>query len=570
MKSGICNALLRYLTVCTSSFLLMFCYSSSASSSEAPKEQTKPNILLIVADDMGYSDLGIFGGEINTPNIDALAQDGGVQLTNFHSAPTCSPTRSMLMSGTYNHVAGLGAMAEWLADNQRGKPGYEGYLNERVAPLPSLMKDAGYATFMAGKWHLGMKKDQLPNARGFDESFAMLPGAGNHYSDKGIFPFLPKTPYTENDKPVKLPKDFYSTTFYTDKVISYIDSVQKKGGKPFFGYVAYTAPHWPLQVDEKYSDKYKGKYDVGYDAIQAKRIEKMRKLGLINDDTTIAEGNRCYLDWATLSDEEKKRQARLMEIYAGMVDALDENIGRLIQHLKDTGQFDNTLIVFLSDNGADARPENGLGGENKFLEENYDNRFENLGSGDSFVSYGGAWARVSNTPLSLHKGMTTEGAIRVPAIMHLPKGMRVTGIKDEFVSVMDLLPTFLDLAGGELPNKTYKNHDVVEVKGESVLPYLLQNKTDIHKDDPYGFSVHRRQGLQFNDWKIVRIPAPYSDGNWHLYNLAEDMGETHDLAATKPKVLADMISKWDAFAKETGVIISQEDAKVPNECPAIQ
>ncbi|MBU2979996.1 arylsulfatase [Alteromonas sp. C1M14] len=528
--------------------------------------QKKPNILLIVADDMGYSDLGVFGSEIQTPNLDALAQDGGVQLTNFHSAPTCSPTRSMLMSGTYNHVAGLGAMAEWMADNQRGQPGYEGYLNDRVAPLPALMKDAGYATFMAGKWHLGMKADQLPNARGFEQSFAMLPGAGNHYSDKGLFPFLPKTPYTENDKPATLPENFYSTTFYTDKAINYIDSVTTKGDKPFFGYVAYTAPHWPLQVDKKYSDKYKGKYDIGYEGIQQQRIERMRQLGLLDDNSTVAADNQCYAKWAQLSADERKQQGRLMEIYAGMVQALDENIGRLIQHLKDTGQFDNTLIVFISDNGADARPEEGLGGEKGFLDENYNNQFENLGKGDSFVSYGGAWARVSNTPFSLHKGMTTEGAIRVPAIMHLPAGLGATGIKDEFMSVMDLLPTFMDIAGAPLPGKTYKNKNVVEVKGESVLPYLLDNNTHLHQDDVYGFSVHRRQGLQFNDWKIVRIPPPFSDGQWQLYNLAKDMGETRNLAKSQPAVLTDMVAKWDAFAKETGIVVSQQDARVPSEC----
>src|SRR5210317_978219 len=202
-----------------------------------------PNILLIVADDLGYSDLGSYGGEIQTPHLDQLASDGGITLTNFHAAPTCSPTRSMLMSGTYNHVAGLGAMAEWAADNKRNQPGYEGYLNDRVVALPTLLRDAGYYTFMAGKWHLGMEPNQGPHMRGFDDSFAMLPGAGNHYSDKALNAHLPAIPYRENGLPAKLPKNFYSTAFYTDKTIAYIDKSLKDADKPFFGYIAYTAPH---------------------------------------------------------------------------------------------------------------------------------------------------------------------------------------------------------------------------------------------------------------------------------------------------------------------------------------
>jgi arylsulfatase len=566
LKRCILTRLLKVIALATVTYSAHgFC---GAQPLQAKESVTKPNILLIVADDMGYSDIGSFGSEISTPNLDKLAYDGGSKLTNFHVAPTCSPTRSMLMSGTYNHMAGLGAMAEWVADNQRDKPGYEGYLNDRVAPLPALLKDAGYHTFMAGKWHLGMLDGQGPDTHGFDDSFAMLPGAGDHYSDRGLFPFMATTPYRENGKVAELPENFYSTTFYSDKAIQYIDAAIKDKEQPFFGYLAYTAPHWPLQVDPKYSDKYKGKYSGGYEKIKAARLDKLTELGFIDENSTHGASNACYPQWQQLTSEEQSRQAHMMEIYAGMVDALDENIGRVLQHLKDIGEFDNTLIVFISDNGADARPEQGLAQEAAYVQKTFDNSMQNMGKAGSFVSYGGAWAQVSNTPLSLHKGMVTEGGIRVPAIIHLPKNQRQSENQTltQFASVMDLLPTFVDIAGAELPGSEYKGKKVLPVVGKSILPYLRGEQAFVHKNEMYGFSVHGRQGLQYNQWKLVRLPAPFEQGEWQLFNLDEDLGETHDLAATNPDQLKEMIARWDSFAKDTGVIISDKSLRAPREC----
>jgi arylsulfatase A-like enzyme len=546
--------------------LLLFNSSWLVAAEAEPTLQNRPNILLIVADDLGFSDLGSYGGEIETPNLNKLAEDGGTKFTNFHVAPTCSPTRSMLMSGTYNHRAGLGAMAEWVAENQKDKPGYEGYLNSSVVSLPELLKDAGYRTFMAGKWHLGMEPEQGPDKRGFDESFAMLPGAGNHYSDKGLVPDLPTIPYRENGKTVVLPKDFYSTDFYTNKIIEYIDDSVKSANTPFFGYVAYTSPHWPLQVDKKYSDKYKGRYNNGYASIQSERLKKIEELGLFEGAQGAATGNSCYPDWQQLSIEERARQARMMEVYAGMVDSLDENIGKLIQHLKDIGEYENTFIVFMSDNGADARPERGLGGESDFMQKNYNNKFDNIGAGNSFVSYGGAWAQVGSTPLRLHKGMTTEGGIRAPAIIHFPDGQIRGGIERGFVSVMDLMPTFLNLAKVTHPGTSYKDRDVLPIKGKSILPLLKGSVQRVHQDEVYGFSVHRRQGIQFNDWKIVQLPAPYGNGQWKLYNLHDDPSESIDLSISQPVVMQEMINRWDAFVIETGIIVSSENSRSPGEC----
>jgi arylsulfatase A-like enzyme len=540
--------------------------SSASASVSAPA--SRPNILLIVADDMGYSDLGSFGGEIKTPNLDQLAGEG-TRLVNFHAGPTCSPTRSMIMSGTYNHQAGLGAMAEWTAVNQRGQPGYEGFLNDRVVALPRLLQDAGYYTFMAGKWHLGMEPEQGPQARGFERSFAMLPGAGRHYSQLGLNAHLPIVPYRENGESVTLPDNFYSTEFYTDKAIAYIDESLQKSERPFFGYVAYTAPHWPLQVDPSYSDKYRGRYSAGYESLKRERFERMIEKGIVNSDIKAYPGSGCIIGWDDLSEEERIRQARLMEIYAGMVDALDENIGRLIAHLKAVGEYENTLIVFMSDNGADARPEGGLGGESTFIDANFDNSLENIGSGNSFVSYGVAWAEVGGMPFRLFKGMTTEGGIRVPAIVRLPGKVSEGGaIKGEFLSVLDIMPTFLQTAGVEHPGSSYAGREVLPAVGKSFLPYLNGASDSVHTDDPYGFSVHRRQGLQVNEWKVVRLPKPYGDYNWELYNLDVDPGETTNLATLQPDVLSRMVSRWDEFAQSTGVIVSEESTRTPRECRA--
>lgn len=530
-----------------------------------PMSDKRPNILLLVADDLGYSDLGSFGGEINTPNIDQLA-NSGAKLTNFVAAPTCSPTRAMIMSGTYNHRAGLGAMAEWTAKNQKDKPGYEGYLNDSVVSLPMLLRDSGYSTFIAGKWHLGMKPDQGPDKRGFDKSFVMLPGAGDHFSDRGVHKGLPIVPYRENGKEVDLPDNFYSTEFYTDKAIEYIDSTIAKSN-PFFGYVAYTAPHWPLQVPKKYSDKYLGKYDAGYESIRSQRLKNLVKQGILSPDVVPHSGSVCFDEWSELPEQKQRYQARLMEIYAGMVDALDENIGRIIQHLEDIDELDNTVIVFLSDNGADARPPLGIKLEAEYVAKEYDNKLNNLGKENSFVSYGGPWALVGSTPFRSHKGRPSEGGIKVPAIVRFPSLIKEKTILREFMSVMDLMPTFLDLAGTSHPGVEYKGRKIWPVEGKSLLPYLGGEESVVHSKPLYGFSIHKRQGLQVGDWKIIQL-SEITKPSWELYNLASDPGETENLAHKLPERLQAMISEWEKFT-DTGIIVSGPKARAPNECQKI-
>ncbi|MEH6368459.1 MAG: sulfatase-like hydrolase/transferase, partial [Pseudomonas marincola] len=357
---------------------------------------SQPNILLILADDLGYSDLGAFGGEINTPQLDTLAK-ANLQLTSMYAAPTCSPTRSMLMSGTDHHLAGLGTMAEALMPFQKGHPGYEGYLNQQVHSMPQLLQNGGYDTMMVGKWHLGLTPEQGPAARGFQQSFSMLEGGASHFKPRADEPSkIEQVHYVENGKAVEVPDDFYSTDFYTDKLISYMKNT-RKDGKPFFAYAAYTAPHWPLQAPDAYLDKYKGRYDKGYDSVRTARIEQMKKLGLLPADFTAARpipANPHLPGWEQLTPEQQQAEARKMEIYAAMVDNLDHNIGRLLDYLRESGQYDNTLIVFMSDNGAAGENHSQWYPNGKHT----DNSLANLGRINSEVDYGVRWAEVSAAP----------------------------------------------------------------------------------------------------------------------------------------------------------------------------
>ncbi len=334
--------------------------SACSDQAGAGKTDPRPNILLIIADDLGYSDLGVFGGEISTPNLDALA-GAGRMLTNFHVAPTCSPTRAMLMSGTDAHRAGLGAMNGLWSEQQKGKPGYEGFLNKDIVTFVRLLKEAGYHTYMSGKWQLGYEDGYYPLDRGFEEAFWLKFGGASHFSDmRGITEYGEDAYWGEGREQLQaLPDDFYSSDYFTDKMIEYIEK-NRADGKPFFGYAAYTAPHWPLQAPQEYVDRYEGVYDAGYDGIREKRIERMRAAGLIGAGQTPAPQHPEWPGWEDLNEEQKKLEVRRMQLYAAMVEALDENIGRLIRYLKDSGEYENTFILFFSDNAQETVYTNGF------------------------------------------------------------------------------------------------------------------------------------------------------------------------------------------------------------------
>ncbi|SCU81047.1 LADA_0B10924g1_1 [Lachancea dasiensis] len=543
----------------------------------------KPNVLIIVADDLGFTDLGSFGAEIQTPNLDQLAESG-LKFTSFHTASACSPTRSMLLSGTDNHLAGLGQMAEYarnFPEKFQGKPGYEGYLNYKVAALPEILSPE-YYTLISGKWHLGLHEPYWPDKRGFEQSFTLLPGAGNHYkfdtSEKEFMPYL----YQENgrrlDPEKELPDDFYSSSYFTDKFLSFLEDEQKRKGRPFFGLLTYTAPHWPLQAPEETIKKYKGVYDSGPLALRKQRLEKAADLGIITADTIphLVE-TKDEKVWDELSAEEKTYSARKMETYAAMVDELDKNVGRVIEILKAKGELENTVIMFMSDNGAEgmlleALPFGGTSFADK-IGDKYNNELDNIGKGDSFVYYGDLWAQAATAPRHMYKMWATEGGINCPLIFHYPKLTREWAGGDTieaFTTVMDILPTVLDITGVPHPGKYFKGREVYGVRGTSWSPFLQRRSKTIHDDNTVtGWELFGQRAIRKGFYKALYVPPPLGTGEWELYDLAQDLGETKNLSDVLPEVLKDLINHWSIYSAETGLIEVNEYPKGTKYHPQI-
>lgn len=524
----------------------------------AAEPAKRPNILLIVADDLGYTDLGAYGAEIATPNLDRLAADGA-KLTSFYASPFCSPTRAMLMSGSDNHLVGFGDMAELMLPEQRGKPGYEGYLNERVVPMSQVLKDAGYHTVMAGKWHLGVKEEVSPAARGFNRSFTMVMGGSSHWGDQtGIVALDPDKPpkaiYREDGKAIELPREgFYSSEAFATKLIDYLKA-DEASGKPFFAYLAFTAPHWPLHAPDEDIAKYADRYKDGYDALRRARLERMKALGLVAADTPVYEGHPYWPKWETLPKAEQVSEARRMAVYAAMVDNMDRQIGRVLAYLKERGELDDTFVFFMSDNGADGNSVYDVARTREWVYKDMDNSTPNIGRPGSFVEYGPGWAQVGMTPFKLYKSLMYEGGIIVPAIAWGP-GIDGGSVKREFAHVMDVAPTIFELAGVTHPGMTYQGREVLPLRGKSMLAYLKNDASRVHDaDEAIGWELGGRKALRKGDWKIVFANEPWGSGEWELYNIATDRTESENLAARHPDKMKEMLAAWRRYVAETGTL----------------
>lgn len=532
---------------------------------KSPEESSQPNILLVVVDDMGFTDLGSFGGEIDTPRLDALAMEG-VRFTNFQVAPTCSPTRAMLLTGADSHKAGLGSMYEYLSPNQKGQPGYEGYLNDRVVTIASLLRDAGYHTYLSGKWHLGLHEEASPYNHGFDETFAMLSGGASHFADmKPAYHPDPKAnaPYRENGKKLDtLPESFeYSTQYYADRLIEQIEG-NRQTGKPFFAYLAYTAPHWPLHAPDNTLEKYKGRYDEGYDVFHQRRLEGQIAAGLLPKNTEPNPRSSKLKAWEQLTDEEKKIEARQMEVYAAMIDEVDVHTGRVIDYLKDKGLFENTLVLFLSDNGAEGHDLDSTISPDLYpdirsvIDNRFDFSYENMGKPFSYPFVGEGWARASSPSLKHYKGATFEGGTRVAAFVHYPRQLRSGAVEDTLFSVMDVTPTLLDLADVEHPGANYKGKTVAPMNGISMLPLLQNGKLPEEAENRVlAFELMGKRAVRKGDWKIVHMRPPYGIDAWQLYNLKDDLAEENDLSSRHPEKLKELEALWDEYVRENNVIL---------------
>lgn len=513
----------------------------------------QPNFLIIVADDMGWSDISPFGSEIRTPVLQQLADDG-LAMSQFYVAPTCAPTRAMLMTGLDHHRAGVGSQMKNQAPNQLEYEHYKGQLLPQVVTIPEALAPLGYESVMAGKWHLAIDEAQQPNNRGFDRSFVLLEGGASHFSD--LEPINPgnTVTYLEDGKPADLPDDFYSTTHYTSKVIDYIDDMDDD--TPFFAYLAYTAPHDPLQVPSDWLGRYDGDYDEGPEATRSRRVEKLIEQGWLTEQPELwnAPEFPSWLPlykgpWAERSPESRATDTRRMEIYAAMIELMDSEIGRLLNSLEKSGKLENTYVVFFSDNGANAlTPLFYPNYTREHLFEVLDNSYDNMGKAGSHTSQGTEWAVMSNTPSKLYKGLPAEGGIRSPLIVKGP-GIKTASRTAQIGHVSDIAPTIYELAGVDLDSPSFDNK--LSLEGRSITAAWrggeLPERTLI--TELFGLRMVRQ-----GEWKAHFIVAPFGNGDWQLFNLKDDPAELHDLANQFPERITAMAAAYDAWAIDQNVI----------------
>jgi arylsulfatase/uncharacterized sulfatase len=515
----------------------------------APK---RPNIVVLVADDWGYSDVGAFGSEIATPNIDTLAREG-VRFSDFHVTASCSPTRSMLLTGVDNHRNGVGNMPETMPNEHLGKPGYSGVLNDNAITVASLLKDSGYNTYITGKWHLGKTPDTLPDKRGFERSFIQADSGSDNWEERPYAPLYDKAAWFENGQPAHLPKDYYSSTFIVDKAMDYI-AADRQDGKPFFAYLGFQANHVPVQAPKDIIDKYRGRYDLGWTALRQDRRDRAVELGLIPAGVGL-QTMAGTADWNALDEHEKRYEVRRMEVYAGMAETMDQEIGRFIAHLKATGEYDNTVFVFLSDNGSEPTDPYAIPAIRLWLEMNYTRELDRLGSKGAFTSIGPSWASAAASPFSGYKFFAGEGGLRTPLIVAGVPGIQANHITKTFTHVTDIVPTLLEVAGVPAHNGEYKGRAVEPLIGSSLVPVLQGMAERVHSEDQaIGYELSGSAALFKGDYKLVKSLKPVGNEQWHLYNIVTDPGETIDLQAQMPERFQSMQVDYAVYARANGVL----------------
>jgi arylsulfatase A-like enzyme len=516
-------------------------------SSLAAKGASKPNFIVIVVDDAALMDFGATGGEASTPNIDMLAQRGAL-FTNYHSSPLCSPSRAMLLTGLDNHRTGHATIEEVLPPEQAGKPGYTLRLEPGVLTVAKRLKAGDYRTYMTGKWHLGRNDGDLPNAHGFDRSFALDASGADNWEQKSYMPYYDHAPWFEDGKPATLPAGFYSSQFIVEKMIDYLKSGE--ANRPFFGYLAFQAVHIPVQVPREFSDKYKGRFDQGWEALRQARWARAQAMGVVPTNAPYAPLPPMLRHWNKLSAEEHRIFARSMEVYSGMIEAMDHHIGRLIAHLKSTGQFENTIFVVTSDNGPEPSDPVHATGMNIWMALNgYHWDIARLGERGSMGFIGPEWAAAISSPGSLFKFYTTGGGLRVPLIVSGPGILSMRHASSAFVT--DVTPTILDFAGVDASAVS----GAKAMNGVSLRPVLDRRAERTHADDKsIGVEVAGNAALFKGDYKIVRNGGALSDPQWRLYNITDDPAETRDLSGAEPTRFAAMIADYRTYMARNGVL----------------
>ncbi len=514
----------------------------------------RPNVLLILADDLGFSDIGCYGGEIETPNLDKLAS-GGVRFTQFYNSARCCPSRSALMTGLHPHQTGIGNMTGAKQDPEKF-PGYTGQMNRKNVTIPEVMRAAGYSTYMAGKWHLGQPG---PVERGFDDFFGMVHGFDSFWEPK-VYTRLPE------GRPMRTYKEgeFYATNAITDHALDFLGAARTRK-QPFFFYLAYNAPHFPLHAPKDVIDKYMPVYERGWDVIREERQARLRKMGLFGQKwemtprsnigpnrvlTLKGTANDQNPAWSSLDKDRQKDLARRMATFAAMVHVMDRNIGRVIADLKANGQLDNTLVLFLSDNGACAEWDpfgfDGRSGPDNELHKG--ERLAGMGQRGTYHSYGSAWANACNTPFRLYKHYAHEGGICTPLIAHWPAGLKRAGTFDHTPGhIIDMMPTCVELAGAKYPAE-HHGSAIPPMEGKSLKPAFAGKR--IEREALY-WEHEGNRAVRVGPWKAVALTA---GGAWSLYNLDKDRSEMHDLAAQHPERVKALVAQWERWARRTKVI----------------
>ena len=541
---------------------LMIAGDPLTAATQQANQDRRPNIVIILADDMGYADMGSFGGEIRTPNLDALAQDG-VRFTQFYTHASCSPTRAMLLSGVDTHLNGLGNMDEWTAPNQMGVPGYEGYLNDRVVTLPELLREAGYHTYITGKWHMGKQPSQIPAARGFERDFSLLDGGGSYWDMTNITALSPRSVFTEDGRYLtELPGDYYATKTFTDKMIEFIAS-NRGDGKPFFAYVAHQAPHDPYHLPSSWRKRHVGQYDQGWDAVRQARLARQIELGIMPAGTQLAERMWFVPDPNQLAPAPRALLGKKMELYAGMMENMDFHVGRLVDYLKEIGEYDNTIFIVFGDNGAEGSDLfamiAGTPGTLNYLfaAMNWSQTHPNAwGDPGSFVGYGPMWAQASMTPFSQYKGWLAEGGIRNALIVSGPIVQRPRGsINHAVTHVADIMPTLLEVAGATYPDSR-GGRELPLLIGKSWVRLLAGEEESPRTDQDYlAWEVFGNRALRQGEWKLRWQYKPFGKEGWELFNLTADPGERNDLAAEQPDRVQAMLARWDEYVRANNVIL---------------
>ncbi|BFM16452.1 arylsulfatase AtsA [Maricurvus nonylphenolicus] len=512
----------------------------------------RPNVVMIMVDDAGLMDFAPFGGEAHMPNIQKLA-DEGTRFTGYRTSPLCAPSRAMFLTGIDNHRTGIASIPEVLPKEHEGKPGYSMVLEPGVKTIADRLRDSGYRTYMTGKWHLGEKVSDLPVSHGFDRSFALAASGADNWEQRPYMPYYETAPWFEDDQPATLPEDFYSSKFIVDKMMEYIGDEDHEGNKPFLAYLAFQAIHVPIQAPREFTEHYEGVYDQGWHALREARWQKAQSLGLIPEGVPLAEMPEQLREWDQLTDQERRYYSKAMAVNAGMLEAMDHHVGRFMAWLASRGELDNTIFVVTSDNGPEFNDViHSPGVDLWFATSGYRHDIETMGEKGSLVSIGPEWALAGASPSNLFKFHSTDGGIRVPLIIAGPK-MPKGQIQKSLSMVTDIVPTVLDYL--QIPSDAGIETGSVSITGRSLKPVINGEAEHIYgPDDAVAIEVAGNAALFKGQYKLTRNLPAYGDGQWRLYDLGKDPGETQDISEANPAVFEELMADYKVYTEDFGVL----------------